>query len=168
MLHQTRPTSHGSPRRNVRLGANDGVYSGCSSTDGLARRSTARWGGLHCLNGHRSPQMIQATGSEGGQGCSRTARGIRGFAVDDIEASRARYGERLGLDVRGTQGDLRLHLAGRDGHSHLSAAGPCGRVLHGPQLPSRGHRSRRGRTRAVAWFKEPAGNTLSLIEEEAS
>ena len=124
----------------------------------------------------------------------RESKAFGGFSVDDIDAARAFYGETLGLEVKdGEMGMLELHLADarplivypKDDHAPATFT-----ILNFPVadieaavdgLTERGVRFERyegteietdakGILRGeygppIAWFKDPAGNVLSLIEQ---
>jgi catechol 2,3-dioxygenase-like lactoylglutathione lyase family enzyme len=112
------------------------------------------------------------------------------FSADDIPAAKQFYGNTLGLDVSEDHGMLRLNIAGgstvliypKDNHvpaEHTVLNFPvddieaavreaAGRgitferysddhdelgILRDPQGP------------AIAWFKDPAGNTLAILQE---
>lgn len=112
------------------------------------------------------------------------------FSADDIQAAKEFYGNTLGLDVSEDHGMLRLNIAGgstvliypKDNHvpaEHTVLNFPvddieaavreaAGRgitferysdahddlgILRDPQGP------------AIAWFKDPAGNTLAILQE---
>jgi len=118
-------------------------------------------------------------------------KAFSGFSVDDLEAARRFYGETLGLRVSEEHGLLQLHIAGdRDtlvypkGEQHAPASFT---ILNFPvddidaavdELTARGVRFERydgldqdekGIARAVgpaiAWFRDPAGNILSVLQE---
>jgi catechol 2,3-dioxygenase-like lactoylglutathione lyase family enzyme len=122
-------------------------------------------------------------------------KAFSGFAVDDVDAARRFYGETLGLRVSEHNGMLTLHLAGdRDTlvypkSSHEPASFT---ILNFPvedidkavdQLTERGVRfirydtagdgmveqDERGIMRGygppIAWFTDPAGNVLSVLQE---
>jgi catechol 2,3-dioxygenase-like lactoylglutathione lyase family enzyme len=118
-------------------------------------------------------------------------KAFSGFSVDDLEAARRFYGETLGLRVSEEHGLLQLHIAGdRDtlvypkGEQHAPASFT---ILNFPvddidaavdELAARGVRFERydgldqdekGIARAVgpaiAWFRDPAGNILSVLQE---
>lgn len=113
-----------------------------------------------------------------------------GYSVDDVASAKQFYGETLGLEVTESQGLLTLHLpGGRDtliypkGDAHRPATFT---VLNFPVddiesavdgLSSRGieferydgiEQDERGIARAggplIAWFTDPAGNILSVLE----
>jgi catechol 2,3-dioxygenase-like lactoylglutathione lyase family enzyme len=117
-------------------------------------------------------------------------RAFSGFAVDDLEAARKFYGETLGLKTSEQYGLLTLHLAG--GRDTLVYPKPDHvpanyTILNFQvddidaavdELVSRGVRLERydglgqdekGINRAggpyIAWFKDPAGNILSVLQE---
>ena len=117
-------------------------------------------------------------------------KAFSGFAVDDLEAARKFYGETLGLDTSERHGLLTLHLAGgRDTlvypkPDHIPAAYTILNFQVGDidaavdELTSRGVQMERyrgmgqdekGINRAggpyIAWFKDPAGNILAVLQE---
>jgi len=116
-----------------------------------------------------------------------------GFAVDDLQRAREFYGETLGLKTSvldEENGLMSLHLAGdRDtlvyqSPSHTPASYT---ILNFPvddidtavdELAARGVRFERyegfeqdekgiarGRGPSIAWFKDPAGNVLSVLQD---
>lgn len=117
-------------------------------------------------------------------------KAFSGFAVDDIAKARAFYGETLGLKTSEENGLLTLHLAGdrptlvypRPGHTPASYT-----ILNFPvediekavdELGERGvkieryegfEQDERGIFRGggplIAWFTDPAGNVLSVIQQ---
>lgn len=117
-------------------------------------------------------------------------KAFSGFAVDDIPAARTFYGETLGLAVTEDQGMLTLHIAGGTNilvypkPSHVPATYT---ILNFPvddiertvdDLSERGvqfarydgmDQDERGINRGggppIAWFTDPAGNVLSVIEQ---
>ncbi|WP_166354721.1 VOC family protein [Phytoactinopolyspora limicola] len=120
-------------------------------------------------------------------------RAFSGFSVDDIPAAKKFYSETLGLRVTEEYGLLTLHIAGDrptlvypKGDTHVPATYT---ILNFPvddieqaadELAERGvrferypdaaeHTDQRGIFRGggplIAWFKDPAGNTLSIIQE---
>jgi len=122
------------------------------------------------------------------------SKAYSGFAVDDIQAAKAFYGDTLGLSVSEQNGMLTLHIAGdRDilvypKPDHVPAAYT---ILNFPvddideavdELARRGVSFERydameqdekgiarglaaGRGPDIAWFKDPAGNVLSVLQE---
>jgi catechol 2,3-dioxygenase-like lactoylglutathione lyase family enzyme len=122
-----------------------------------------------------------------------TTKAYSGFAVDDIKAARAFYGDTLGIDVSEDNGMLTLHLPGgrnilvypKPGHQPASYT-----ILNFPvddiegavdELTARGVEfqryeeipsDERGIFRAsgppIAWFTDPAGNVLSVHQADDS
>jgi catechol 2,3-dioxygenase-like lactoylglutathione lyase family enzyme len=117
-------------------------------------------------------------------------KAFSGFAVDDIDRARAFYGETLGIRVTAEHGLLTLHLAGGDRPTlvypkpdHEPATYT---VLNFPvedidaavdALVDRGvtferyeGADERGVMRAIgppiAWFRDPAGNVLAVLQED--
>jgi catechol 2,3-dioxygenase-like lactoylglutathione lyase family enzyme len=117
-------------------------------------------------------------------------RAFSGFAVDDVEKARAFYAETLGLETTEEHGLMTLHIAGDrptlvyPKPDHTPAAYT---ILNFPvddideavdELAARGVRFERyegmeqdekGIMRAggpfIAWFKDPAENVLSVLQE---
>lgn len=116
-------------------------------------------------------------------------KAFSGFAVDDVESARRFYGTTLQLPLTQAQGRLRLELGPqkhvlvyeKTGHApaaytvlnfpvqdvaaavrELSGRG----VVFEPLEESGGDGVfRRGGT-AMAWFRDPAGNILSILEQD--
>ena len=121
----------------------------------------------------------------------RDSKAFSGFATNDLDAAQAFYGDTLGLDVeRWNEHLLALHLTG--GRDTLVYAKPdftpaTYTILNFPVedveavvkgLAARGvtferydafdqdeHGISRGEGPPIAWFKDPAGNILSVLEE---
>ena len=123
------------------------------------------------------------------------SKAFSGFAVGDLEKAKEFYVRTLGLKVSESNGLLTLHLAGGNNFliypkpNHVPATFT---VLNFPvddvdqavdQLTKRGVRFEiydlpdlkadkkgimRGNGPTIAWFKDPAGNILSVIEPDAS
>lgn len=121
----------------------------------------------------------------------KDTKAFPGFSVNDIPAARQFYSETLGLEVTEEHGMLTLHIAGGagilvypKGDQHVPATYT---ILNFPvddidaavdELASRGvsveryegmEQDARGIARgggpAIAWFKDPAGNILSVLQE---
>ena len=120
------------------------------------------------------------------------SKAFSGFAVNDLQKAKEFYGRVLGLNVSESHGLLRLHLAGgstvlvypKPNHSPAIFT-----ILNFPvanvdaavdELTKRGVRFEiydegslrtdergvfRGGGPVIAWFKDPAGNILSVLEE---
>ena len=119
-------------------------------------------------------------------------KAFSGFAVDDLDKAREFYGETLGLETTSEEnGLLTLHLAGDRPTLVYPKPDYTPADLHDPQLPRGRHRRRRStswprgacvralrrlrpgreghlprRGPAIAWFKDPAGNVLSVLETD--
>jgi catechol 2,3-dioxygenase-like lactoylglutathione lyase family enzyme len=121
-----------------------------------------------------------------------STKAFSGFSVDDIDAARKFYGETLGLRVTEQHGMLTLHLAGdRDTLLYPKAdhTPATYTILNFPvadieaavdELSRRGVRFERyeqvktddrgifhGGGPLIAWFTDPAGNVLSVLQEPA-
>lgn len=119
-----------------------------------------------------------------------TTKAFSGFSVDDIDAARAFYADTLGLRVSEKNGLLFLHIAGdRDTLVYLKPdhTPATFTVLNFPvddveaavdELARRGVRFERydhlktddkgifrGGGPLIAWFTDPAGNVLSVLQE---
>ncbi|MGH8940009.1 MAG: VOC family protein [Actinomycetes bacterium] len=123
----------------------------------------------------------------------RDTKAFSGFSVADVAQARRFYGETLGLDVSEADGLLTLHIAG--GRETLVYPKPdhtpaTFTVLNFPvddveaavdELTGRGVRFERyegtdietdakgvfrGGGPLIAWFKDPAGNVLSVIQRD--
>lgn len=121
----------------------------------------------------------------------RESPAFSGFSVNDIPRAKKFYGETLGLDVKEENGMLHLRLPGGavvlmyPKPNHVPATYT---VLNFPvasvervvdELTGQGVRFEqyageiqtdakgihRGRGPVIAWFKDPAGNVLSVLEE---
>jgi catechol 2,3-dioxygenase-like lactoylglutathione lyase family enzyme len=119
------------------------------------------------------------------------SKAFSGFAVDDVDKARAFYGDTLGLRTSEEHGLLSLHLAGdRDTliYPKPDFTPATYTVLNFPvddideavdRLAARGVRFERydgfeqdekGIARGpvgpyIAWFRDPAGNVLSVLQE---
>ena len=116
-------------------------------------------------------------------------KAFSGFAVDDVEQARAFYGETLGLRTSEEHGMLTLHLAGdrdvlvypKPDHApatytilnfpvddvdtavdELSARGVTFERYEGMGQDEKG--IMRGQGPDIAWFRDPAGNILSVLK----
>jgi len=119
----------------------------------------------------------------------RETKAFSGFSVDDIPAAKKFYGETLGLEVSEQNGMLGLKIAGGipvlvyPKADHTAAAFT---ILNFPvddieaaakELTARGISFERygdghdelgifrGGGPLIAWFKDPAGNVLSVIQD---
>jgi catechol 2,3-dioxygenase-like lactoylglutathione lyase family enzyme len=122
----------------------------------------------------------------------KDSRAFSGFSVNDIQKAKEFYGRILGLNVSEAHGLLHLNLAGgstvlvypKPNHSPATFT-----ILNFPvesvdaavdELTKRGVRFEiydegglktdergvfRGRGPVIAWFKDPAGNILSVLED---
>jgi catechol 2,3-dioxygenase-like lactoylglutathione lyase family enzyme len=114
-----------------------------------------------------------------------------GFAVADIEKAKEFYGRTLGLKVSESNGLLTLHLAGgnnvliypKPNHTpatftvlnfrvdnvdqavdELTKRGVRFEIYDLPDIKTDKKGIMRGNGPTIAWFKDPAGNILSVIE----
>jgi catechol 2,3-dioxygenase-like lactoylglutathione lyase family enzyme len=126
------------------------------------------------------------------QNMLKESKAFSGFSVNDIQKAKDFYGRTLGLQVSESHGLLTLQLAGGNKvliYPKVNHAPATFTVLNFPvenvdesvdELAKRGVRFEiydesdiktdekgimRGNGPTVAWFKDPAGNVLSVIEE---
>jgi catechol 2,3-dioxygenase-like lactoylglutathione lyase family enzyme len=119
------------------------------------------------------------------------SKAFSGFAVPDIEKAKKFYGETLGLEVSEDHGVLTLHLAGGNNvliypkPNHVPATftvlnfpvddvdlavdeskkrGVRFEIYDLPDLKTDEKGIMRGKGPTIAWFKDPAGNILSVLE----
>ena len=123
----------------------------------------------------------------------RNTKAFSGFSVNAIQKAKQFYGETLGLEVSESHGLLNLHLAGGTTvlaypkSNHLPATFtilnfPIADIVEAVEpLSTKGVRFERydepnlktddkGISRGnggptIAWFKDPAGNILSVVEQ---
>jgi predicted enzyme related to lactoylglutathione lyase len=123
----------------------------------------------------------------------KEVKAFSGFSVNDIQKAKEFYSQTLGLEVSEMNGLLNLHIAGGSNiliypkPNHTSATFT---ILNFPvdnieqavdELTKRGVRFEiyneedlktdekgiaRGEGPLIAWFKDPAGNILSVLEEK--
>jgi catechol 2,3-dioxygenase-like lactoylglutathione lyase family enzyme len=120
-----------------------------------------------------------------------TSKAFSGFSVNDIPKAKEFYGRTLGLKVSESNGMLHLHFDGgaevlvypKPNHTpatftilnfpvksvdatvdELAQRGVRFEVYDLPDLKTDGKGVHRGRGPAIAWFKDPAGNILSVLE----
>ena len=123
----------------------------------------------------------------------KDTKAFSGFSVNDVQKAKEFYGQTLGLDVSEAYGLLQLHIAGGTTilmypkENHIPATFT---ILNFPvanieqavdELASRGVHFEsynegglvtdkkgifRGGGPKIAWFKDPAGNILSVLEQE--
>ncbi len=116
-------------------------------------------------------------------------KAFSGFAVDDVEKARGFYGETLGIEVSEENGLLTLHIAGdratlvypKEEHTpadytilnfpvddidaavdELTARGVSFERYEGMKQDDKGIFRDEGPN--IAWFCDPAGNVLSVLE----
>jgi catechol 2,3-dioxygenase-like lactoylglutathione lyase family enzyme len=121
----------------------------------------------------------------------RDTKAFSGFAVDDIAKAKDFYGDTLGLEVSEDDGLLTLHIAGdrptliypRPGHTPaeytilnfpvddveeavdaLAERGVEFERYEGTETETDEKGVFRGGGPLIAWFKDPAGNVLSVIQ----
>lgn len=121
-----------------------------------------------------------------------TTKAFSSFSVDDLDKAREFYGETLGLRVSEQNGLLTLHIAGdrdtlvypKPDHQpasftilnfpvadigrtvdELTARGVVFEHYPGAETETDERGIFRGGGPLIAWFKDPAGNVLSVIEQ---
>jgi catechol 2,3-dioxygenase-like lactoylglutathione lyase family enzyme len=124
----------------------------------------------------------------------RDSKAFSGFSANDIEKAKEFYGRTLGLKISESNGLLTLHLAGgnnvliypKPNHTpamftvlnfpvddvdravdELTKRGVRFEIYDLPEIKTDKKGIMRGNGPTIAWFKDPAGNLLSVIEQEA-
>jgi catechol 2,3-dioxygenase-like lactoylglutathione lyase family enzyme len=122
-----------------------------------------------------------------------SSKAFSGFAVKDVAAARTFYGDTLGLRVSESNGMLRLHLAGdhtvlvypkpdhipatftvlnfpvadiEEAVDALTAAGVVFETYEGTRAATDPRGIFRGGGPLIAWFTDPSGNVLSVLESD--
>ena len=123
------------------------------------------------------------------------SKAFSGFSVNDIEQAKEFYGKTLGLEVSESHGLLTLHLAGgnnvliypKPNHTpatftvlnfpvndvdqavaQLTKRGVQFEIYDLPDIKTDKKGIMRGRGPTIAWFKDPAGNILSVLDQKTS
>ena len=116
---------------------------------------------------------------------------FQGFSADDLDKAKQFYGQTLGLEVSDEPAGLGVHLGGgktvfiypKENHEpatytilnfpvgnidaavdELTRAGVRFERYDGMEQDERG--IARGNGPSIAWFKDPAGNILSVLEQQ--
>jgi catechol 2,3-dioxygenase-like lactoylglutathione lyase family enzyme len=119
------------------------------------------------------------------------SKAFSGFSVDDLAAAKAFYGDTLGVDLEETNGMLNLHLGGggvvliypKPNHTpatftvlnfpvddveravdELTAKGVQFEHYEG-EMATDAKGIMRGQGPLIAWFKDPAGNIVSVLQQ---
>jgi catechol 2,3-dioxygenase-like lactoylglutathione lyase family enzyme len=122
----------------------------------------------------------------------KDTKAFSGFSVDDIPRAKEFYGDTLGLEVSEENGMLTLHLAGdrptlvypKPNHEPasftilnfpvedieatvggLAERGVTFERYEGTEMETDEKGIFRGGGPLIAWFKDPAGNVLSVLED---
>ena len=122
----------------------------------------------------------------------KDTKAFSGFSVNDVQKAKEFYGQTLGLDVSESYGLLQLHIAGgttilmypKDDHTpatftilnfpvanieqavdELARKGVHFESYNEGDLVTDEKGIFRGQGPKIAWFKDPAGNLLSVLEE---
>jgi catechol 2,3-dioxygenase-like lactoylglutathione lyase family enzyme len=147
--------------------------------------------GLSCYHNKASTRRRTSEKKEVDKSMFKDTKAFSGFAVDDVPKAKEFYSQTLGLEVTESFGLLRLHLAGGGSvvvypkENHIPATFT---VLNFPvaniekavdELASHGVHMEiyfedkqgakgifTGGGPLIAWFKDPAGNILSVLEEQ--
>ncbi len=121
----------------------------------------------------------------------KDTKAFSGFSVDNIQKAKDFYGKTLGLNVTESNGELALHIAGsyeifvyaKPNHvpatftilnfpvddveravDELTKRGVHFEIYNNPDFKTDEKGIFRQRGPKIAWFKDPAGNILSVIE----
>src|SRR6266567_5437110 len=119
------------------------------------------------------------------------SKAFSGFSVDDIQKAKEFYGHTLGVKVSESNSLLRLHIAGgndvliysKPNHApvtftilnfpvenvdkavgELRKRGVRFEICHLPHIKTDDKGIIRGNGPTIAWFKDPAGNILAVLE----
>jgi predicted enzyme related to lactoylglutathione lyase len=122
------------------------------------------------------------------------SKAFSGFSVNDTQKAKQFYGQTLGLEVSESNGLLTLHLAGdnkvliyrKPNHApasftilnfpvdnvdkavdELTKRGVRFEMYNQPDIKTDEKGIMRGKGPTIAWFKDPAGNILSVLDREA-
>ena len=122
----------------------------------------------------------------------KTNRAFSGFSVDDIAKAKAFYSQTLGMEVAEANGMLHLTIANggqvliypKPNHTpatftilnflvadidqtvdDLTSAGVRFQIYNEDRLKTDAKGIARGQSPQIAWFTDPAGNMLSVIED---
>jgi catechol 2,3-dioxygenase-like lactoylglutathione lyase family enzyme len=125
----------------------------------------------------------------------KDSKAFSGFSTGDIPKAKEFYSRTLGLEVSESNGLLKLHLAGgttvliypKPNHSpanftilnfpvdnvdkavdELTKRGVRFEIYSQPDIKTDEKGIMRGKGPTIAWFKDPAGNILSVLEAGAS
>ena len=120
-------------------------------------------------------------------------KAFSGFSVNDVDAAKRFYGETLGVEVSENDAGLTLHIAGdrpiliypKDNHepatftvlnfpvddvegtvAGLTERGVEFERYQGTEIETDEQGVFRGGGPLIAWFKDPAGNVLSVIKAD--
>ena len=120
-------------------------------------------------------------------------KAFSGFSVNDVDAAKRFYGETLGVEVSENDAGLTLHIAGdrpiliypKDSHepatftvlnfpvddvegtvAGLTERGVEFERYEGTEIETDEQGVFRGGGPLIAWFKDPAGNVLSVIKAD--
>ena len=123
----------------------------------------------------------------------KNTKAFSGFSVSDLQKAKEFYGQTLGLDVSESYGLLQLHIAGgttilmypKENHTpatftilnfpvanieqavdELASRGVQFESYHEGDLVTDDKGIFRGGGPKIAWFKDPAGNILSVLEQQ--
>jgi catechol 2,3-dioxygenase-like lactoylglutathione lyase family enzyme len=121
------------------------------------------------------------------------SKAFSGFSVNDTQKAKEFYGRTLGLEVSESNGLLKLHLASgttvliypKPNHTpatftilnfpvdnvdkavdELTKRGVRFEIYNQPNLKTDERGVFRGEGPVIAWFKDPAGNILSVLEQK--
>ena len=122
----------------------------------------------------------------------KDSKAFSGFSVDDIQKAKEFCGQTLGLKVSESHGLLTLHFAGgnnvliypKPNHApatftilnfpvgnvdkavdELAKRGVRFEIYNTPDIKTNEKGIMRGKGPTIAWFKDPAGNIFSVLDE---
>ncbi len=150
--------------------------------------------GRYCIYGWNLKEGTSVENIHGGKPMFKNTKAFSGFSVDDVQKAKDFYGETLGLEVSEEHGLLTLHISGgtkiiiypKPNHAaatftilnfpvdnidqavdELTKRGVRFEHYDGPDIKTDQKGIHRDAGPKIAWFKDPAGNILSVLQENS-
>jgi catechol 2,3-dioxygenase-like lactoylglutathione lyase family enzyme len=188
------PLSSACVQANSRLFSLQGIKNSLTQQTtqraGYSARLEKFCASLSCYDTKACTRRRERKKKEVSKSMFKDTKAFSGFSVDDVPKAKEFYGQTLGLEVSESFGLLRLHLASggnivvypKDNHipatftilnfpvdnieqavDDLASRGVHMEIYFEDQQDAKG--ISRGGGPLIAWFKDPAGNILSVLEE---